>query len=197
MAFFGITFAVTWAAWFSAPLVDAPGAGGHSAAWTLLIYVGTFAPGITAVAMSAAEGRDVLRDLLRRLVKADAAPRLYLFAVMYLFALKLLNAAIQRAAFGEWPVIATQPFPLLLVATFFSTVIGGQAGEELGWRGFALPRLASRMGYAWAGVLVGVAWALWHLPLFLIPGADKTGQSFPVWALGVVALSVAMTWLWV
>ena len=39
-------------------------------------------------------------------------------------------------------------------------------------------------------------WACWHLPLFFLPGADKYGQSFPVWTLQVVALSVAITWLY-
>src|SRR5881397_3629828 len=36
----------------------------------------------------------------------------------------------------------------------------------------------------------------WHLPLFFVPGIDMYGQSFPVWALGVTALSVAITWLY-
>jgi membrane protease YdiL (CAAX protease family) len=71
-----------------------------------------------------------------------------------------------------------------------------QAGEEIGWRGYALPRLAARMGYARASVLLGVIWAGWHLPLFLVPGLDMQGQSFPVWALSVTALSVAITWLY-
>ena len=39
-------------------------------------------------------------------------------------------------------------------------------------------------------------WSAWHLPIFFLPGADKYGQSFPVWTLQVVALSVAITWLY-
>jgi membrane protease YdiL (CAAX protease family) len=82
----------------------------------------------------------------------------------------------------------------MAVAIVFSTWV--QAGEELGWRGYALPRLAARLGLGPAGILLGVIWATWHLPLFFILGGDTVGQSFPVYLLQVTALSVAMTWLY-
>ena len=44
-------------------------------------------------------------------------------------------------------------------------------------------------------MLLGVIWACWQLPLFFIPGIDKSGQSFPVYVLQVTALSVAAAWL--
>jgi hypothetical protein len=71
-----------------------------------------------------------------------------------------------------------------------------QAGEEIGWRGYALPRLAARLGLGGASLLLGVVWAVWHLPLFLLPGTGSTGQSFPVYLTHVTALSVAMAWLY-
>jgi membrane protease YdiL (CAAX protease family) len=67
-----------------------------------------------------------------------------------------------------------------------------QAGEELGWRGFALPRLAERFGAARASLVLGVIWAFWHLPQFYIQGADTLGQSFLVWAPQVVTISLAL-----
>jgi membrane protease YdiL (CAAX protease family) len=79
-------------------------------------------------------------------------------------------------------------FAALLVSTWV------QAGEEVGWRGYALPRLATRLGLGGAGVLLGVLWALWHLPLFFIRGGED--QSFPLYVLFVTAVSVAMTWLY-
>ena len=95
---------------------------------------------------------------------------------------------------GSWPRFGAEHWYIIVVAITISTPV--QAGEEVGWRGYALPRLAGRFGFARAGLLLGVIWSAWHLPIFFLPGADKYGQSFPVWTLQVVALSVAITWLY-
>jgi membrane protease YdiL (CAAX protease family) len=73
--------------------------------------------------------------------------------------------------------------------------VGGQVGEELGWRGYALPRLARRFGLGGASLVLGVLWAGWHLPLFYMLGGDTVGQSFPLFVCQVTALSVAIAWL--
>ena len=71
-----------------------------------------------------------------------------------------------------------------------------QAGEEIGWRGFALPRLAARFGLGRASIALGIIWATWHLPLFYISATTTTGQSFVLYLLQVTALSVAIAWLY-
>jgi uncharacterized protein len=80
------------------------------------------------------------------------------------------------------------------VAIVFSTPI--QAGEEIGWRGYALPRLSTRVGLPLASTIVGVIWACWHLPFFFMPGTDKSGQPFPAYVVGVTAISIAIAWLY-
>ena len=97
-------------------------------------------------------------------------------------------------ATGAWPRLGSEAWYLIPVAVAFSTPF--QAGEEIGWRGYALPRLATRFGLARASVLLGLLWACWHLPQFFIPEADTFGQSFFVYVLQVTALSVAMAWLY-
>ena len=70
-----------------------------------------------------------------------------------------------------------------------------RAGEEIGWRGYALPRLAARFGFRRASLLLGLLWGVWQLPLFVIPGHANYGQSFWLFVFGSTALSVAMAWL--
>ena len=76
--------------------------------------------------------------------------------------------------------------------------MGGPIAEELGWRGFALPRLQARIGALAAGLVIGVAWGLWHLPFFLFgEGASVVGGMPFVWyVLLIVAWSVLMTWVY-
>jgi membrane protease YdiL (CAAX protease family) len=70
-----------------------------------------------------------------------------------------------------------------------------QAGEEIGWRGYALPLMSKKIGLAMSGIVLGIIWASWHLPLFYITAADTFNQSFPLYLLQVTGLSVIMAWL--
>lgn len=160
-----------------------------------LLYLGIFAPALVALGLTArAEGNAGVRALLGRIAEWSRSARWYAFALGYMAAIKLAVALVHRLVAGAWPRFGTESWILMLAAIPFSTVV--QAGEEIGWRGFALPRLASRFGLGLASVVLGVIWALWHLPLFFLLGADSYGQSFPLYLLQVTGLSVAMAWLY-
>jgi membrane protease YdiL (CAAX protease family) len=80
--------------------------------------------------------------------------------------------------------------------TVMALVLGQLAvvlGEEPGWRGFALPRLVGRYGPIVGTLILGIAWAFWHLPLFIIPGTPQHGTGFLPFALELVAWSMIMT----
>ena len=160
-----------------------------------LLLLGTFAPSLAALWLTARhEGQTGVSALLSRLVKWQVGVRWYLFAAGYMLSIKLGAAGIHRLALGYWPRFGDLPWYLLVGAVLFSTPF--QAGEEIGWRGYALPRLAARFGLAWASVILGAVWACWHIPQFFISQADTYKQSFPVYALQVTALSVAAAWLY-
>ena len=117
----------------------------------------------------------------------------YVLAVGFMLTIKLTAALGLRLATGAWPRFGGESWFIVAVAIVISTPF--QAGEEVGWRGYALPRLAQRFGLGRASLVLGVIWAMWHLPLFLVPHTDTTGQSFPVFLLQVTALSVVLAWL--
>jgi len=188
--YFALTFLLAWVLWYAASRLGAP-------ANQFLFLPGTFAPGIVAVLLTArAEGATGVRALLAPLFQWNVDARWYLFALLFVAAIKLTVALLLRVGTGEWPQFGDTPLILMLAATVFSTVTLGQSGEEVGWRGYALPRMSGRLGVGPASLILGVVWAVWHLPLFFIPGTSTTGQSFPLYLLQVTALSVAFGWLW-
>ena len=190
-AFVVLTFALSWSLWF------ASGATSPSGPNPALFLLGVFAPGIVALGLTAlAGGRAAVLALLRRLVDWEVPARWYVFAISYMLVIKLSAALVHRVAFGAWPAFGQEPVLLMMAGAVASTMMGGQAGEELGWRGYALPRLAARIGLGPASIVLGVIWAVWHLPLFFAPVGDTFGQSFPLYLLQVVAVSVTMAWVY-
>jgi uncharacterized protein len=110
-------------------------------------------------------------------------------------------AAERAAAFGfpAWPRAAT----LLLAIPAYATVgvIASTAralGEEIGWRGFLLPRLVERAGFTLGCLISGCIWAVWHYPALLF--ADYNAGTKPAYALAcftlmVIADSYIMGWM--
>lgn len=198
LKFFSLTYAATWICWTASRLITRGNAPPSPALATLaeaVFLLGVFAPALVALVLTErAEGRAAVRTLLSRLFNWQVGARWYLFAVGYMPAIKLSVALAHRVATGAWPRFGQEQWYLMAVAIVFSTWV--QAGEEIGWRGYVLPRLSDRFGLAPASVIVGMIWATWHLPLFLFPESDTFGQSFPLFLLQVTALSVAMAWLY-
>jgi membrane protease YdiL (CAAX protease family) len=83
---------------------------------------------------------------------------------------------------------AIEPIAIVL---FFLVI-----GEEIGWRGFLLPRLLQSYSPLVATLIVWVAWAMWHSPLYFVPGMPSYGQSFLLFAAWVLPASFLLTWVW-
>lgn len=189
--YFVLVFAISWGLWFTANAVPTPFVR------SVLIYAGVFTPGIVALALTRFyHGSSGVQRLLARLVKFDVGARWFTFALFFVAAVKLLVALIARVMTGAWPAFGSEPIPLMFVAAIGSTLLGGQIGEELGWRGYALPRMARPLGLGPGSIVLGVIWAAWHLPLFFILGGDTVGQSFPFYLAQVVALSIVIAWVY-
>jgi membrane protease YdiL (CAAX protease family) len=199
LAFFSLTYLASWGCFYAVAALSRGAAATVPAGEAfrgLLLYLGIFAPALVALALTArAEGRAGAQALLRRILRWQVGVRWYVFAAGFMAAIKLSAALVARLSTGAWPRFGSDPWYLMLLATAFSTPV--QAGEEIGWRGYALPRLAERIGLGAGSVVLGIIWAAWHLPFFyLFPEGDTFGQSFPVYLAGVTAMSVAMAWLY-
>jgi len=146
------------------------------------------------------EGREGIRRLLRRIVLWRVGLGWYLFALIgipVVMALGTLILPALLAAFGSlglgYVLTYLALFPLIIV-------LGGPLFEEVGWRGYALPRLQPLHGPLVGTLILGLLWALWHLPQFLIPSWAEAsgGRGFlAIVKFVVIAIAFAIVTTWV
>ncbi len=91
--------------------------------------------------------------------------------------------------------------PAAVLSTLFFVFWFGPLPEEIGWRGYALDPLQKRLGALGASLVIGSAWALWHVPLFFLEGTFQHGLGFGsarfwIFSASMIPLSVLMTWVY-
>lgn len=203
-SFFFMSFALTWLGWSPWFLSEAgvgllPYDGGEYSDFINTVGL-VLGPTLSAfVVTGASEGREGVRRLLRRIVLWRVKLRWYAFALLGIPAVVLLSAAVMPGALASFDAAAV-PSALVkyVVVGFIYLFIGGPVFEEIGWRGFALPRLQPLYGPLAGSVVLGVLWGLWHLPLFLIPSWDTPhGSPLDVALFVILAVANAIVYTWV
>ena len=124
-------------------------------------------------------------------------------ALLLPYLLLVLAVAVESVFNGAsvpWTLIgASREFPQFSVLGFLAyNIVSFGVGEEVGWRGFALPRLQARRTALVATLLLSVGWALWHVPLFFYrPGYAGMGAAgLAGWFFSLLTGAVLLTWLY-
>jgi membrane protease YdiL (CAAX protease family) len=126
----------------------------------------------------------------------------FLFAVLSPVVLFGLSALLLGLGTGNWVNLAmlgqVNYMPYLGVWALVLWVLTFGFGEETGWRGFALPHLQRGNSALAASVILWVMWVIWHIPsFFYLETYMKLGLGMlPMFALGVLAGAIALTWLY-
>jgi membrane protease YdiL (CAAX protease family) len=179
VAFFVLAYALTWPV---IPLVSV------SLLWG---FPALFGPALAAVIVAAiTDGKPGLKSLLGRTVRWRVGLRWYAIALALPVILTLATAGVHLLLdaptsfrFGTISVLAPIIFVLVV-------------GEELGWRGYALPKLLARVSPVAASLILGVLWGVWHLPTFFVPGAPQYGLPIPAFVILTMAYSILFTWVY-
>jgi membrane protease YdiL (CAAX protease family) len=178
-----LTIALT----FAATVLPLPG--------EVIAVVMVFIPALMAISLTAlSEGKVGVRSLLGKLTQRRIRLRWVFIAVALGFWLRLMVSLI---ALGSGMISSIQLRPggpasfVILAAIFFVFAIP----EELGWRGYALPKLLEYRSPLAAGLIVGVLWGSLHLALHL-PGMMYAGLPLLPTLLQLIGLSVIITWLY-
>ena len=174
-SFFVMAFAFSWIVW-SPWFLSEDGAGLLPFSSSPLLVAGLVPLGILLgptlsgfIMTGATEGRAGIGRLLRRIVLWRVELRWYLFALLGVPAVMALGTVILPGGLSS--LLGLGPgYVLTYLSTYVLVVIlGGPLFEEPGWRGFALPRLQPLHGPLVGTIILGLLWALWHLPEFMVP----------------------------
>ncbi len=197
LAYFVGAYALTWLFWVPAALAGR-GAVELPVPGFLLLVLGGLGPMLAAILVSAYEsGGAGVRALFGQLLRWRVPVGWYLAALLGIAALELSVVPGRLASGGSVDggallgALAAAPFHFLFVA-----LVGGGLDEEMGWRGYALPRLQGRLGVLAANLVLGVLWAFWHLPLWFVPGSFQADTPFTLYVVSTTALSFLIGWVY-
>ncbi|MFI5843494.1 CPBP family intramembrane glutamic endopeptidase [Catenuloplanes sp. NPDC051500] len=181
-------FVLSWLPWSIAATLGAAGPR------TALVFLGGFGPMAAAVAVTGHSGGwPAVRALFGKYAHRRGSARAYLVAPVILLAAALTaaGALLTGGTLDTGALLAALPALPVMIAMI--ALVGG-GNEELGWRGFLGPRLRSALPPAAAHLTLGLIWAVWHAPLWMIAGTAQQGLPFAVFAVTAVAVSILLGW---
>lgn len=200
-AFFLLTFGYTWGvalAFVFAPAVATQlfGPAGFTNPWIFLaVWSPTLSGLLCALVFSGPRG---LKELLGRMFRVRIGLKWWALALLGTAAVSLSARYVQHFVTGAPapPLDAIDRWPFFLQVGLITLIADpGPLGEDLGWRGFAMPRMLSTMPPLATSLVLGVIWGVWHFPAFFIPGLPQVAIPLHWFLLAITSCSVVMTWM--
>lgn len=197
MIFLGFTFSLTWGAWWVLAYLTQQGITslGEPLGFILLVLGGS-APTIVAyVAILLTKENGNIGEFHSRVFKVKNSYKYYLYAIFLPIFIGLFSLGF-AFIFSREPLVGHSINPLYTFIPLFlvSIIMGGV--EEFGWRGILQPELVKKHNYVTSNLIIGVIWALWHLPFFYIVGTSHYGSSFLVFIFSCIGFSSFLTWIY-
>ena len=210
--FFLLCLIISWAIWIPQAITklsdpQTPIAGGSP-----LNILAVWAPALSAILLlRMLKGKGGPQTLFRLIRRWRVGIQWYLFILLYPAVIWFLARAIDivLGQSFEFTIPILTYFPLeqaymVIVALVFA--LPSALGEELGWRGFALPRLQAKYNALVSSIMLGLFWAVWHIPMWIannIMGLDllKLGVSTTIcaiiftWVYNNTGGSLLLAWL--
>lgn len=185
--FFGLTFAITWGFQLPPVLMKEGVFPGNHEQFLPLVVLGIFGPAASAywlVRKDPVQKKQLLESLFTR-SPGWAWMTLALITPGALLSLGLLaRFALTSEGPLAYPIPPERIFGALLISLC----------EEIGWRGYALPRLSRGLGRTRASVLLGVVWTIWHIPMLV--GQEVPLSLLPVLLIQLCAGSLVFSWFY-
>jgi membrane protease YdiL (CAAX protease family) len=186
--FFVMAFVITWGLQLPALLAHEGVLEGPPDRYMALVGLGAFGPMLAAMIAARVEGTGP-RALFRPLGTWRVGIRWYLAALLLPGAIFVVAAAAWNALGHAEPLVYPPDN-----AAFVAAAIVFPIGEEIGWRGFALPRLIGEMGPLAASAVIGIVWAFWHVPMLTLQGVPPI--LYFAFVPFMIGGSILFTWIY-
>jgi membrane protease YdiL (CAAX protease family) len=205
-AYFALVYILSWG--FTIPAALSGVSLDQSPVLMVIYALGGLGPALAAILLTyLTRGREGRRDYWRRIVDLRRIP-LKWYGVIFLTvpAITGLAALVDRLLGGQGlrleaaARLLEQPLQVVPFALFI--LLFGPLPEEIGWRGYALDRLQARRSALASSLILGAAWAVWHLPQFFVRGTYQHGLGFgspSFWMFvlsGTTISSILYTWIY-
>lgn len=184
-----ITFFISWLSWGLLILLTAFNIVTFNSPVGLILFgIGGFGPTISAI--MCIDGKLTFKKLGRFIFGQRRHTIWYLLAFA---ALEILVIAVSAGFHTN----EAMPWFMLPVVFLVCTLFGG-GNEELGWRGTLQPVLSRMLekklknqylSFIVTMLIIGVVWAIWHLPLWFVSGSTQQGIPFGWFILSTIALA--------
>ncbi|NTU56402.1 MAG: CPBP family intramembrane metalloprotease [Anaerolineales bacterium] len=166
--------------------------------WLLVALPAACGPTIVAFVMTAfTEGKPGVKALWRRFWNRNLSLKWLLVTLLGFEVLRLVTYLVVRTIDGQpYPIVDTSNPLWMTIPLFLSAFISSGMGEEFGWRGYVLPRFQAKWNALTSSIILGLIWAAWHVPGFIMPNISPLyQQNFLEWVPGMLLGSVLYTWI--
>lgn len=151
----------------------------------ILFVFGGIMPAIIAISLKKKYGsQEEFRSFIKNIVNPKHHFAWYILIIILAFISCYLPTIFGGAKMQTPLYVALLSFPIMIV---------GGGLEEIGWRGFLQPALQKRFSVFLSTVIVSGIWAIWHWPLWFIPGTNQTQRDFIAFIITTMAVSFLLT----
>ena len=211
LGYFLLAYAISWLIWLPSFLISF----GIIAAsqdildlWNIIGTLGIFGPTIAGFIMIYKhEGKDGAKKLLRSGFNIKQPKTIWYLAAILPILLLAICVWLFFALLGSpLPIPGSQQsddvnfFSVLVIALFlFVFMFAFALGEEFGWRGYVLDPLLDRWSASKTSLILGILWALWHLPLFFITGVGQNAdfnRLGPLFLVNFILITIGLTFIY-
>lgn len=200
MVFLVMTFLFSWTFW---GIIYASYRGILSSTiygryFLIFFMLGAFMPSVMSIIINGFfYGINGIKTLLKKLTIWKVKPFFYIVVLLFAPALYYVPLFICNITGAGYKMPSNISNPISILLNFLLVIFfGGPLIEELGWRGFVLPRLQNKLNPIFSSLILGVIWACWHLPLFFFPGTSQYGCPFVIFIIQCIGLAMLFTWVY-